>query len=570
VSEGASSGSGQETAASRARDKVLSYFNPAAGTVADIADKTAAVRFPEAADIKKGMRFSVFRQGRPFYHPVTDELIGHAEEFAGRVEATGERTPEGTYLCRIVRGDAGSGDIVRITAARIKLAFFQERKADWELSEAFYSALKDSGRFEVLEAYTPAYGPEELSQVASRLNAEVFLLFSPPAGDEKKALNIKLYWTEDTALLAEIEEEAGEGPVGVLTPEEKFISSSLTEKEPWGSYRLAAGELFATGDVDGDGAAELVVSDGSSIDIYSFKDELQKIWSVKGVSGERHISIDILDLNNNGKAEIFITSLTGDTSMKTDDSLISGKYGDTAVRSFVMEFDPAEGYRRIKDSVPYFFRVSGRTLLMQKSGGKTAFSGPVYEGEWRDGDYQTRRQLSLPSDVNIYGFAFADWSDKGKNQVLTFDDRGYLILYDESGLAVWKSGRTYGGFYLSFETGAYSATGPSPKWIVRGGLMPVRTGRGVEVIAVNRTPLVARVPGFGTKGAEVYSLWWDGGVMDEKLVLPEVPGNVTDYKVEGNKLFLLAKGGLLSFVKNALTGELSKGSMLYYYNLGGE
>lgn len=559
---------GQETIAARVRDMVLPYFHPENGTVSDIADKTVTVKFSEGANIRKGMRFSVFRRDRPFYHPVTNELVGYMEDFVGRIEATGEKTDDDLYPCTLIKGDIRAGDTVRITMSKIKLAFFQERKSDWELSEAFYGLLKDSGRFEILEAYPASYEPEELAKLAGGINAEVALLFSTAVKDDRKLMKVKLYWADDAKLFAEIEEATGEGPVAtLLSPKEQFLSASLTEKEPWGSYRLARGELFAMGDVDGNGVAELVVSDGNNISIYNFREELQETWSIKGASGERHISVDILDLNNNGRAEIFITSLSGDTVMKPDESVMGRKKSGTlAVRSFVLEFDPAEGYRKIKENMPYFLRVSGRALLMQKFGTSRVFNSPVFEGEWRDGDYQAKKQLTLPPDVTIYGFAIADWQNTGLSQVMTFDDNGYLILYDGQGHAVWKSSRTYGKFNLSFEAESFSVSDPSKMWFVRGRLIPVRTERGEEIIAVNRMPFVAMVPGLGTKGAEVYSLWWDGNEMDEKVILSDVSGTVTDYWVEGKKLFLLAKGDLLSFVKNAVTGELSKGSMLYYYN----
>jgi hypothetical protein len=559
----------KQTVADRMRDMVLRYFNPEEGTVSDVTDRTVTVKFRDGTAVRKGMRFSVFRQDRPFYHPVTNELIGYVEDFIGRIETAGEKTEEGLYPCAIVKGDVKTGDKVRITESKIKLAFFQERNTDWDLSEAFYNSLKGSNRFEILDAYASSYDPDELSKLARGLNAEAVLLFSTAVKDDRRLMNVKMYWAEDAKQFADIEEAAGEGPVAVLSPEEKFISASLTEKEPWGSYRLPEGELFAMGDVDGNGTAELVVSDGNNISIYNFREELQEIWSIKGASGEKHLSIDVLDLNNNGKAEIFVTSLSGNTEMKTDEGRIGGTLsGTSAIRSFVLEFDPAGGYSKIKEDIPYFFRVSGRTLLMQKFGGSGVFNGPVYEGEWKDGDYRTGRQINLPPDVNIYGFTFVDWHNNGLNQIMTFDDNGYLVLYDSGGNTVWKSSRTYGKFSLSFEAGSYSIVDPEKKRFIRGRLIPLRTERGEEVIVINKVPFVAKIPGLGTKGAEVYSLWWDGREMDEKMILSDISGTVTDYWVEGKRLFLLAKGDLLSFVKNAVTGELSKGSVLYYYNFG--
>jgi hypothetical protein len=70
--------------------------------------------------------------------------------------------PDGLYICTVIKGDVKAGDLARISTSKIKLAFFQERKSDWTLSEAFYSSIKDSERFEILESYTPAYKPEDL------------------------------------------------------------------------------------------------------------------------------------------------------------------------------------------------------------------------------------------------------------------------------------------------------------------------------------------------------------------------------------------------------------------------
>jgi hypothetical protein len=141
-----------------------------------------------------------------------------------------------------------------------------------------------------------------------------------------------------------------------------------------------------------------------------------------------------------------------------------------------------------------------------------------------------------------------------------------LKLFDDKGDLLWKSSKTYGKLDLSFEGKSYSAVDPK-EWFVRGRLIPVKTERGQEVIIVDKKPIVEKVPGLGNRGAEVYSLWWDGSIMDEKLILDEVSGTITDYWVEGKKLYLVARGDLLSFVKNAATGEFSKGSMLYFYNL---
>jgi hypothetical protein len=481
---------------------------------------------------------------------VTKELIGKIEEPVGRIEVETTKPENGLYPCRIIRGDIKPDDIVRITSSRIKLAFFQERNSDWALSELFYESLKDSDRFDILETYTSTYEPEKLSELSKKLDAEAFLILSTPSKEEKRFLSVRLFWTEDTKIFAKIEEPVSPELFKALTPAEEFISAALAEAEPWGSYRLAGGELIAMGDVDGNGLSELVVSDGNNIRIYSFKEEPRELWVIKGSPKQRHLSIDILDLNNNGRSEIFVTSLIGEDKMS----------------SFVVEYDLSQGYTKIWGEAPYFLRVLGKVLLMQRFDSFEIFSGPVYRGEWRDGYYLPSEALKLPQGVNIYGFTFVDWQKKGSPQLITFDDAGYLNLYDVDGHLVWKSNGAYGKFNLSFKRKTYSVVNPIEEWFIRDKLFSVNTERGQEVIVIKKIPVLKGVPGLGVKEVQVYSLWWDGTTMEEELIVKGISGAITDYWLEKNKLFLIAKGNFFTFIKKITSGEFSKGSILYYYN----
>ncbi len=563
--EGEKTPSGISGEVNKARDMVLDYFHPSTGTVSGVGKGLVRIRLETGNNIKKGMRFSVFRKGAPFYHPVTKEMIGRTENLTGRIEALRKDASDGSYLCTIIRGDIKPGDTVRITSSKIKLAFFQDRKANWALSEAFYESLKDSGRFDILEAYTPTYKPEDLSKLAGKLGAEAFLMLSTPVAGNTRFLDIKLYWSKDTKMFGEIKEAASRNVAGITAPDEEFISSAVADTEPWGRYGLKDGRLIAMGDVDNNGREEVVISDGHDIRIYDLRDELRELWLIKGSPADKQLSIDILDLNNNGRAEIFVTSMTG----PVPDNNMTTSIG-TRLNSYVMEYDPSKGYVKIKNNMPYFLRVENKTLLMQKFAPVGIFSGQVYKAIWSGGDYQPERPLKLPEGVNIYGFTYVDWQNNGLIDLMSFDDKGYLTLYDADGNTIWKSSGTYGKFDPGFESTIYSPDGPGAKWFVRGRLISIHTERGQEVIAVNKLPVLSSMPGLGSKGAEVYSLWWDGDVMQKKLILSEIPGTVTDYCIEGNKLFLIAEGDFYSLVKNAFTGEFSKGGALYYYNLGGE
>jgi len=558
---------GTHSAISGLKNSVLSYFNPSSGTVAGVGDSSVTIQLNNESTSRKGMRFDVFRKGAPFHHPITGELIGYSEDNIGTIEVMQEASADGEYDGKIIKGDIKAGDTVRITSSKIKLAFFQDRKADWALSEAFFQSLKESGRFELLESYVSDYEPDVLTGKAGELGAGAVLMFSTPIRDQRMFLNVKLYWSDNATMLMELEDVVSQSTVERLKTEDEFISSSLTNLDPWASYRIEDGILIAMGDVDNNGTKELVISDGQDIRIYTLKEELQEVWMIKGKAEEQHLSIDILDMNKNGMDEIFVTSLVnGDTSSaEISDSIQPLNKKRSKLRSYIIEYGPS-GYRKISASMPYFFRVIGNTLLMQKFASGKIFSGEVYEGEWKDGSYIPAKPVKLPVEANIYGFTFIDWRNNGESGLITFDDDGYLTFYDHMGHSVWKSKKSFGKFDLSFRESTQSISKPVRKWSVRGRLITVKTKRGQEVLVVRRVPFASKVPGLGITGAEVYSLWWDGNEMDSNLVLSEVSGSITDYWVDKGKLFLIAKGSIISFVKNAATGELEKGGMLYYFN----
>lgn len=530
------------------RDLVLSYFYPVSGSVIGFEDGLVKVRLLTDKKLKEGTRLSVLREGKPFYHPITKELVGKSEVFIGRVEI--KNYADGLYLCSIIKGSPQSGDTVRITSSRVRLVFFQDRKADWALSEVFYNSLKDSRRFDLIDAYTKTYEPKELSEIAMARGSEVSLMFSTTSKDGVVFMNVKLLWTEDARVFAEIEEPIRADLLRGFKVEDEFISIAGVRGEPWGTYELPAGALIAMGDVDGDGKRELIVSDGNNIRIYDYREDLRELWFIKGIPQEEHLSIDVLDLNQNGRAEIFVTSIKGEVTMS----------------SYVLEYTPPHGYTRVWDKAPYFFRVIGKSLLMQAFTSSEIYSGPVYEAVWKDGHYQKGKPIKLPPWVNIYGFTVVDWQDKGLPQVLAFDDNGYLNLYDSGGELIWSSKEPYGGFDISFERSTYSIVKPVEKWFVKGRLIAKRTQRGQEVIVVKKIPFMSTVPGLGYKGAEVYSLWWDGGIMDERLIMQMVPGRITDYWLEGENLLLIARRSLTTFLAKIISGDFSRGSILYYYN----
>ena len=73
------------------RDDVLSYFKPLKGKVVSVNNGMAVINIGERENVKKGMRFIVFREGSVFLHPVTKAPIGTLEAVIGKAEVKGSR-----------------------------------------------------------------------------------------------------------------------------------------------------------------------------------------------------------------------------------------------------------------------------------------------------------------------------------------------------------------------------------------------------------------------------------------------------------------------------------------------
>jgi hypothetical protein len=549
---------------STVRDFVLAYFHSSSGLIVDVTTEGVTIELDEGSGIRKGSRFSVYRKGAPFYHPSTGDLIAYTEEFTGRVEVIGTDGTEGRYVATVIRGDIRRGDVARITSSRINLAFFQERETSWELSELLYRSLKESGRFRILETYTESYNPEDLSEHSMRLGAEVLLLLSTPVIDGRRMFEVRLIWAEDARVFAEIREVAEPDVADMLSEEESLLDISRTGREPWASYDIRGGELIGLGDITGDGVRNLVVSDGTELTVYSMEDAPREIWSLKGPPHTRHISVDVYDMNNNGRAEVFVTALAN-----------KGR----TMESFVLEYDSVEGYRKIVEGIPFFLRVMNETLLMQRHTSFGLFTGPVNNGVFKDGKYTTGGHLKLPHGVNIYGFTYINWKGDGDLHLVTFDDEGYLNMYKD-GTSLWKSGDSYGLSDIRLRKKIRSAIDNTDDWeddssnvspagtFVRARLFAVRTSRGQELIVVKKIPLLSNVPGLGNAKAEIHSLWWDGYSMEEEVMIKEITGPVTDYQIEGGDMYLISSTGIAGFIKEALSGDLRMGSKLYSYTLG--
>ena len=282
---------------------------------------------------------------------------------------------------------------------------------------------------------------------------------------------------------------------------------------------------LALGDVDGDGKTEVVFISDRRIYVHRF--ENRRFLKIKEVAGKRHqrfIGVDVADINGNGCAEIFVTSLKG-----------AGQRLD----SFVLEWD-GNGFEPVTREDSWYYRVidspeRGKILIGQKRRMDDPFVPGVYQLTWRDGQYRQQEPLTLPKGINVFGFALGDVMNNGQQMIVAFDKGDHIRLFTMSGEEQWQSDESYGGSmnYLEFSSHADGSDTDRLYLSQRIYIRDLdRDGKNEVIVASNQGSLgrlFARFRRF-TSG-HVASLSWGPLGLTLTRQTPKISGHISDYAI---------------------------------------
>ncbi len=189
------------------------------------------------------------------------------------------------------------------------------------------------------------------------------------------------------------------------------------------------------GDVDGDTKNEAVFIGSKTLFVYRYADRrFQKITEIQANDQDSFIGVDSADINANGTAEIFVTSLSDSNRL----------------RSFVLEWNGTE-FQTLAEGENWYFRVirlpdrNAPMLVGQKGGYKDLFLGDIYELKWDSGRYTPQDRQPLPRWASVYGFTYGDVFNSGQQLVLALTTSSTLSILDSTGKEEWTSNETYGG-----------------------------------------------------------------------------------------------------------------------------
>jgi TolB-like protein len=373
-----------------------------------------------------------------------------------------------------------------------------------------------------------------INLLASRIKEEVFGQKTiaaqpppPPTSAAKKSEDVSRTHPEKL-----LDRASGEAAI---------ISEDVSEAREaaavlWKTHRFKA-EIkgMALGDVDGDTKNEIVFISKNVIFIYRYTDgRFGKIAEIQGETVNTYIGIDVADINDNGRSEIFVTNLSD----------------DNRIRSFVLEWNGTE-FKTVVETENWHYRVINasdrgrRILLGQKGGFEEIFLGRIHELIWENGRYVSADKERLPRRMNVYGFTYGDVLANGQESVLALTRNGTLRILDSSGNEEWTSSDTYGGsnIYLLSPADKKAATRPGYRTDPSAGkgiylqqrifVADLDEDKKKEVIVVKNHDAVsgALMRYRSYSGGHFEALVWDNVGFRKKWKTRKFSGYISDYDV---------------------------------------
>ncbi len=492
-------------AADQAARQVAEAFKPLQGTVlSSLPHNRYLVDVTAVSGAHTGMELEVFREGDPFTHPITGQVLGRMDRVVGVIRLV--EVQDQFSVAEVVRLEDGKqcrpGDGVRVSKARVLTGLanissltIDERQAR-TLHREIEAALLKTGRFEVMDErmMRSTLTKEQIAETTSltdprvletlratlRLHTVIFPVVRAAEGGLNVELRVvstvsgrSLYLAsaEVRMAAAQVQPQQQQAAPQTPSPNPSPAGAPASEEGPtpaWlgpprdsstdkflgvpymgiPSTRLVLGPEFdgeirgiAVADLTGDGRKEIAVALANRITIFAVEGRaFRQIWSSEGQSWERHNNIRALDA----------ADINGDGVAEI---FVSNYFADAA-GSFVLEFQKGEWVRTWRNA-DLFFRVmpdgQGRPVLYaQRVGREKMFDGGVRIYTADNGRYRPQSQPKLPRGTYIYNFAVGDLDNTGSPQVVQISDSHTLRLWSGGKLRSEPTENFGGGQSIDF------------------------------------------------------------------------------------------------------------------------
>jgi hypothetical protein len=552
------------------KDELSSYFGSVSGEITSVEGEIVRIDRGSSSSVKTGMRISVYKEGASFTHPVTKEFLGKMEMPVGNVEIVS--VTAATAKGRITSGKSADfrGCRVKIPQSKIRLLFYQGN-VDWNLGDAYFRALQDSGRFDLIDTGLQSAGTADILAEAKTKGAEVAVILSAESFKNTVELTQKLFWISDGKQFSDSKTSIALASIKQL----KFSAGAfawkqgealLTYKLPISAKRMAIGDFRGTGQLD------LVLATENRIAIYKMDVDLKLLYEFKLPGSGEILWMDTLDANKDGKDEILITTATGLKSTfmayaSEDEPALKLPDRTGTVRSFIYALD-GEKFQQVWKGENIFIRALDKNIAYQEYSNVDGFAGSIYTLEFSNSRYAKGQQIAMPKGVNIYDFQFV-YAPDGRRGIFAWDEKGFINFYNDKGIRTWVSKEDYGGFSDSFKKESRNVMQDKGNWSLKDKFVAANA----EVLAPKRKPLFGfvNVKSLGYSSSELRSFWWNGITVEERSYLEALDGSILDYAVIGDRLLVLIKPYMLTMgtIRTLFKGENPSGIMLYVFSAKG-
>ncbi len=277
------------------------------------------------------------------------------------------------------------------------------------------------------------------------------------------------------------------------------------------------------GDVDGDGANEIVLIDKRTLWIYKQTGgRLRLFRKIEGHPNDHFLTLDVADVNRNGFAEIIVTNMR-----------------PRGLRSFILEFEENR-IKKITDREKWFFRVVdspavGTLLVGQKIAVDRHPTGGIYPFVWKGKTFQPEKKPLTKKEIPVFSFNVGDLDGRGEASIVYVDYHDRLRVLNRDGGYRWESSDAYGGTDIFYSLGSRGSK-PDEKRIYIPPRLLVRDldGDGASEIIVSRNKfkldMVERLRIYDR--ARLVDLAWRGMGLFENWGTPEISGYISDFQLK--------------------------------------
>jgi hypothetical protein len=440
--------------------QVETLFPVLEGYVLSADGNQVVIDIKRGQSVTPGQTLKLIRYGTPITHPVTKKVVGHKETDLGQIKVLEVRKDYSLAQVVTPAVQAHKGDGVRSIFKKVKLLVApvqadpgvagNPQALGLEIETQFNRHI----RFEVPEfdlgiwllenevSLSSLTRTENLERLRRKVMADSILFTRVRDIKGKTVLSYRLVSSSDGSVLKEARVLIPSLPTSL--PEQEVQSDFRREKK--GPVRFVSKQDFefelvdfAVGDLTGKGHKDYVVIDDHRVMIFRYqKGAFKKVGQIK-LKKRVHqlISVDVADINGNGRDEIFVTDSLGDS-----------------LSSFVLESVPGKrGLTPIWENVNRYFRVLRDSddpplLISQRPGYEAPFKPGIQKMQPVNGGYSVDSEFSPPvgdyEDLNLYGLALGRITPSKSKETIFLDNNYHLRVYSPGGRLLVSSNEYFG------------------------------------------------------------------------------------------------------------------------------